>query len=254
MTRSPMIGVRMNYVRLLAAVLALALLTTGSAWATEPVPVPDGFAFLAGPLKAVRAAVQHKSLSIVAIVGPVVNAEATRDPTLPYPNRLAVRLREAWPGVTIRMELLPIARADQQVFDTRLRAALAQYKPALVLWGPGGSAAARGDDLASFNWLLSSTIQTIAAAGSDVIMMTPLYAPALAHLFNLQPYRLAVVQAGEEASVSVLDRYELLRYWSDNGILDFDSTNPAEQLTVARSVNDWTAELLASGIIRAAQP
>jgi acyl-CoA thioesterase I len=237
----------------LAGPLALALLV-GVRPAAAGAPVPEGFAFLATPLEAVRVGVQQKSMVILAIVGPVVSAEAIQNPALPYPNRLVARLREAWPNVTIQLELLPIARAEQQAFEPKLKAALTQYKPSLVLWGPGGSAAARGDDLASFNWQLSSTIQTIRLAGSDLIMMTPLYAPALAHLVDLPPYRMAVLQAGEAAAVPVLDRYDLMRFWSDSGILDFDSTNPAEQLSVARNVNDWTAELLASGIIRAAKP
>jgi hypothetical protein len=78
--------------------------------ANEPVPVPDGFVFVTGPLEAVRTAVRKKSLVLMAIVGPYLSDEAARDPTMTYPTQLLTRLRSAWPGVTIRLALLPIAR------------------------------------------------------------------------------------------------------------------------------------------------
>jgi hypothetical protein len=237
---------------LLAGLMAPTLLGRSRlAVANQPVPVPDGFVFVPGPLEVVRAAVRKKSLALMAIVGPYLNAEAARDPTMTYPTQLLARLRIAWPGVTIRLALLPIARADAVEFEHDLVNGLTQHVPSLVLWGPGGSAAARGDDISSFHAQVSSGIKAVQAAGADLILMTPQFAPMLARLMDLPPYRETVLQEAQDAGVAVLDRYELMRYWSDNAFLDLDASTQSAQASVARQANGWMADLLTGGITRA---
>jgi hypothetical protein len=219
--------------------------------ANEPVPVPDGFVFVPGPLDAVRTAVRKKSLVLMAIVGPHLSVEAARDPTMTYPTQLLARLRIAWPGVNIRLALLPIARTDAVSFQRDLVNGLSQHVPNLVLWGPGGSASARGDDISSFHAQVSSGIKAVQSAGADLILMTPQFAPILARLMDLPPYRDTVLHEAQDAGVPVLDRYELMRYWSDNAFLDLDASTQSSQTSVARQANGWIAELLTGGITRA---
>ncbi len=237
---------------LLASAMVPTLLgRSGRARANEPVPVPDGFGFVAGPLEAVKAAVRKKSLVLMAIVGPYLSAEAARDPTMTYPTQLLTRLRSAWPEVTIRLALAPIARADAVEFERDLVNGLSQNVPSLVLWGPGGPAAARGDDLSSFHAQVSSGIKAVQSSGADLILLTPQFAPMLARLMDLPPYREIVLQEAQDAGVAVLDRYELMRYWNDNAFLDFDASTQATQAPVARQANGWLADLLTTGITRA---
>lgn len=236
----------------LASAMAPALLgRSRRAGANEAAPVPDGFGFVTGPLDAVKAAVRKKSLVLMAVVGPYLSAEAARDPTMTYPTLLLTRLRGAWPGVTIRLALLPIARAEAVEFERDLLNGLSQNMPSLVLWGPGGPAAARGDDLTSFHAQVSSGIKAVQSSGADIILLTPQFAPMLARLMDLPPYREIVLQEAQDANVPVLDRYGLMHYWSDNAFLDFDASTQTAQAAVARQANGWLADLLASGITRA---
>ena len=104
------------------------------------------------------------------------------------------------------------------------------------------------DDLDTFAGHVSDVIAKIRSTGADLILMTLQYAPSVARVVNLHPYRMAVARAGEMAGLPVLDRYELMRFWSDNGILDLDAVEPAERLQVARKVYDCMAEHLTRGI------
>jgi hypothetical protein len=70
-------------------------------------------------------------------------------------------------------------------------------------------------------------------------------------VINLFPYRSAVIRAGEMAGVPVLDRYELMRFWSDNDFLDLDVTEAEDRVKVARKLYDCMAEILAKGIVDA---
>ena len=81
--------------------------------------------------------------------------------------------------------------------------------------------------------------------------MTLQYAPSVARVINLFPYRMAVIHAGELADVPVLDRYELMRFWSDNGFLDLDATDAGDRVQVARKLYDCMAEILTTGIVDA---
>ncbi|HVZ10533.1 hypothetical protein [Rhodopila sp.] len=215
------------------------------------VPIPDDFTFIVEKLEAVRAAVDRRALTLMTIVGPMTASSAAKDPSLTYPAVLASRLKAAWPDVRVQSGLLPIARMEAALFQASLAAGLSQKTPNLVIWGVGGTAAARGDDLASFHIQLADAIATTRSAGADMILMTPQYAPVVARLMNLPPYRDAVLKEAQEAAVPVLDRYELMRYWSDNGILDLDAQTQTAQISVAHTANTWIARLLADGIVKA---
>jgi len=236
---------------LLAALMASPVVGPPPAAAGTQVPLPDDFSFSVGALDAVQAAVRQGSLNVVAIVGRTLSREAARDPASIYPNQVVARLRTAWPKAAITLGLLPIASAETAQFTQLLSVGLAQHKPGLVIWGAGGTAAARGDDLDSFHSQVRDVISAVQAAGANLILMTPQYAPMVARLLNLPPYRLAVLQEALQGNVPVLDRYELLRYWNDNAILDLDATDPVVQGSVARIVNEWIADILSAGIIRA---
>jgi hypothetical protein len=235
--------------RRVLAGLALVPLALAARPARAAPPLPEGFSFEVGALSAVRAAISRKSLPLLSIGSALVNGGAAHDPELTYPARLAARLGKALPGVEVHSTLLPIARARAGSFHRHLVEGLHQHRPALVVWGAGGIAAARGDDLESFHAQLAGAIEAVHAAGADMILMTPQYAPSLATVLDLPPYHMAILQEAEAAGVPVLDRYELMRFWSANAILDLDSTTPAEQVTVARTLYDWVAELLAEGIL-----
>ena len=168
-----------------------------------------------------------------------------------YPSRLKARLAEALPGVTINMVVLAVPRQSGVDLDLKLSAELAATNPALVIWGAGASAAGRGDDLDTFIGSVTQAVGKIQTSGADLILMTLQYAPSVARVIDLPPYRSAILQAGEMASVPVLDRYELMRFWSDTDFLDLDATAPETRVLVARKLYDCMAEILSKAIVDA---
>jgi hypothetical protein len=170
-----------------------------------------------------------------------------------YPARLEARLRQALPNVTVTVAVQAVARKPEDALLAELDTSLAKIKPALVIFGPGASAAARGDDLDTFMGTLSEVIGKVRSAGADLILMTLQYAPSVSRLVNLSPYRMTVIRGGEDAGVPVLDRYDLMRFWSDNGFLNLDATNADERIRVSRALFDCMAEILGKAIVDAAK-
>jgi hypothetical protein len=214
-------------------------------------PSPDAFVIPDGWLPATKEAIAKRSLTILVLGGASTLGAPAQGSEFTYPSRLAARLEQAIPGLTIKIVSQAVSRQSDAELEARLDADLSSAKPALVIWGPGTSAAGRGDDLDTFIGDVTGKVDKIRTAGADLILMTLQYAPSLARVINLYPYRVAVLRAGEMADVPVMDRYELMRFWSDNNFLDLDATEPAERVQVARKLYDCMAEILTGGILDA---
>jgi hypothetical protein len=232
---------------------AFLLLLTVSLGIVRPVfaascPVPDPFVIADDALPAAKQAIAARALTILVLGGAATLGGPAAGTEFTYPSRLSMRLSEAFPGLTVRMVVHAVTRQSDSDLEKTLDAALASDKPALVIWGPGASAAGRGDDIDTFIGDVTGLVGKIRAAGADLILMTLQYAPSVARVINLVPYRVAVIRAGEEADVPVLDRYELMRFWSDNDVLDLDATDAGDRVKVARKLYDCMAEILVEGI------
>jgi hypothetical protein len=216
-------------------------------------PTPDTFVIPDDALPATKAAVAQKALTMMVLGGAATLGTPAHGNEFTYPFRLAARLTAEFPGLKVNVIVRAVSRQSDADVLKKLDDDLAAARPALVIWGPGASAAGRGDDLDTFIGGVSDTVGKIRSAGADLILMTLQYAPSVARVVNLYPYRGAVLRVGEEAAVPVLDRYELMRFWSDNDFLDLDATEPDERIKVARKLYDCMAEVLAEGIAGAAR-
>lgn len=238
--------------KLAALVLLAALLGFGRTVQAAHCPTPDEFVISADALPATKAAIGRRNLTVLTLGGAATLGAPAQGAEYTYPSRLKAKLAEALPGVTINMIVLAVPRQSSADLDQKLTAELAAANPALVIWGPGASAAGRGDDLDSFIGSVTWAVGKIQTSGADLILMTLQYAPSVARVINLPPYRSAVLQAGEMASVPVLDRYELMRFWSDTDFLNLDATAAEARVLVARKLYECMADILSKAIVDAA--
>ncbi|MGE0224853.1 MAG: hypothetical protein AB7F35_07205 [Acetobacteraceae bacterium] len=208
----------------------------------EPFTIPRD------ALPATASALARKQVTILVLGGAAAIGAAAHGKEYTYPARLAARLQQAFPEVTFNVIVDATPRQPMADALTGLDSALAKRHPALVIWGLGASAAARGDDLDSFISDVNEAIHKVRAAGADLIFMTLQYAPSVARLINLPPYRMAVINSAEMAGVPVLDRYELMRFWNSSDFLNLDATGREDRIKVARRLYGCLAELLAGGV------
>ncbi len=239
-----------------AAVLGAVVVAWGMVWLAGPAEAgrcqgPVRFVIAETQLPMTRAAVKAHRLSILALGGAATAGGAARDPAATYPARLLTRLREGLPKVDVLMTVRAAPRRRSSDILPELDKGLARVKPALVIWGPGGSAAAHGEDAETFGTTIDAAIARTQAARADLLLMTLQYAPSVLRLMNLAPYRMAVIRSAEAADIPVFDRYDFMRFWNANGILNLDATDASERVEVARTLFDCIAQVLAEGIIDA---
>jgi hypothetical protein len=232
----------------LAALVSLAPLAGASLAAC---PMEDAFAIEKGALSATSAALAKHQLTILALGGAATLGRPAHGAEFTWPARLQARLSDAFPDVTVAVPVRAVARQRDEALVDTVQGILSEVKPALVIWGPGGTAAARGGDLDTFMGTINDVVDKVRTDGADVILMTLQYAPSVSRVVNLVPYRMAVLHGGDDAGVPVLDRYELMRYWSDTGFLDLDATNADDRIKVSRTLYDCMAEILATAIVDA---
>lgn len=233
-----------------AAVLLLAL--TGPAHA-EPLVcgAPLSFNVTRDQLPATQAAITRKSLSVLVLGGAAATGEAAHNPEDSYPARIQARLRAVLQGVDVTVTTRAAARRPTIDILKSLDSDLSTARPALVIWGLGGSAAARGEDTDAFTDIVSDVITRSRRAGADIVLMTMQYAPALSHIVNFGPYRLATMHSGDVAGVPVFDRYDMMRNWYNDGVVNLDATGKQDRINVARRLFDCVAEAFTTGLTHA---
>jgi len=204
-------------------------------------------------LDQVRTAITtHRRLSILAVGGSATSGAAAGGDAYSYTTRLAAHLGAALPGVNVNITSRAAIRRSARAMVERLDRDMVETRPDLVIWGVGGLEAGRHVDIDSFTATLDRGITTIQTAKADVILMDVLYAPSIARLIDLTPYRDATAATAAAHGVAMLDRHGLMREWSETGALDLDATAPEARIAVARRLFDCFAAILADGIATAA--
>ena len=194
----------------------------------------------------------HQPVTIIAFGSSSTEGYGSTAPRFTYPNRLAAQLRRRFPSAPIAVLNRGRGGEDAPEMLKRLKRAVIDEKPDLVIWQVGTNAILRNLDPAATLAVVRDGIARIQAAGADVVLVDPQYVPA-------------VNQKGEHASrmvkmlanfagrhrVGLFPRFEVMRAWHDDQALAFDRFSISDGL----HMNDWGyacfAQLLGDDIIRA---
>jgi lysophospholipase L1-like esterase len=132
----------------------------------------------------------------------------------------------------------------------RLDTVLAE-RPDLVVWQFGTNMVIRRHDIAHLAAIAEDGVSRMQAAGADVVLVDPQYAPAVTA--NREGASRMVKLIGDVARlkrISVFPRFEVMRQWHEDGKMPFESFVIKDGL----HMNDWGyacfAQLLGDTIIR----
>ena len=215
--------VRPRFALLAIAILAGPVAADGE-WSDQGrCNVPDSFISQNVPLT--RTAQQlraNKPIKIVAIGSSSTEGVGASDRDNAYPARLEEELERLWPqaNITVLNRGIGGERAHQMLarFDKDVFA----EKPDLVIWQTGTNNALSDDKAEEARDLVMTGVAQLQAAGIDVILMSPQYAPS----FNRRQRNLlhveAIRSAGREAGVAVFRRFEIMQYWLASGQMTLD--------------------------------
>ena len=238
----------------LLLVLALAMLPLPAA-AGPDCAVPGEILFDDPALPIVAARLKAKQpITIVAIGGASTAGIAAADPARDaYPQRLQEVLRRRHPDVAITVLNKGVARQTTQEMVDRFASDVYPLAPTLVIWETGTVDAVRGIDVDLFAGALETGLAALRDHKLDVMLMNMQYSRSTDSVINFAPYLEAMAQRADIDEVYLFRRFEMMEYWSENGVFEFAEVPRGQRSALAASVYDCLAERLADAIEHAAQ-
>lgn len=167
-----------------------------------------------------------------------------------FPSYIEETLRARYPngGIVVTTRSEPRATAEAILAD--LPGVLDQVRPALLIWQTGTYDAILGADASAFSDAVDTGIGYAHEAGADVVLVSPQYSPRTAFAFDVAPYNTALRWAARMGGVPFFDRYNIMRFWEDEGIFDFDSARPSPSLfdDVHRCIGRLLVGMIVDGV------
>jgi len=82
----------------------------------------------------------------------------------------------------------------------------------------------------------------------DTILVDMQFSPNSATVINFEAYLKALHRVGDLADVYVFPRFEMMRYWSEQNVFNFDGVSKEERASLAASVYECIGRKLAQAI------
>jgi lysophospholipase L1-like esterase len=217
-----------------------------------PCRAPKGGIKSMGSLPHVaRKLAEHQPVVIIAFGSSSTEGYGSTSPEFTYPNRLAAQLKRKYPTADITVLNRGRGGEDAPEMMKRLKHAVIDEKPDLVIWQVGTNAILRNLDPTVTVAQVQDGIARIQAAGSDVVLVDPQYVPAVNQKGDSAGRMVKMLNAVAGLHhVGIFPRFEVMREWHEDQALGFDRFSIADGL----HMNDWGyacfAQLLGDDIIR----
>jgi len=245
----------MGRLKFVVAGLVFAVVASGTICrAAEPeCTFPDEVTEIRHPLSGLLSRIEgNLPLKIVALGSSSTAGAGASKPEAAYPARLQERLSSL---LNRRVLVVNRGRNGDRVADmlSRVPTEVTSERPEVVIWQVGTNALLTDLEPKAVGSLLLRGARDITAAGADVIVMDPQYAPKV--LIHRQADELVdlIGSRAVEAGAGLFRRFRLMRFWHDRQ-LGFDQFLSPDQL----HMNDWSygclANALAAAIARAVHP
>jgi acyl-CoA thioesterase-1 len=196
----------------------------------------------------------HKPATIVAIGGASTIGKAAGSPDLSYPHRLEQDLAQDFPGNKIAVVNKGVPKQSAKNMYERFPADVFAADPVLVVWEVGIMDAVHGTDIDDFTATLQDGVDVLKNKAIDTVLMDMQFSPNSATVINFEEYLKALHRVGDLAGVYVFPRFEMMRYWSEQNVFNFDDVADADRAKLAARVYDCLGRKLAEIIRRAAAP
>jgi acyl-CoA thioesterase I len=234
---------------LLAGVFVAALASTARAGAPDcgvPAELVEDEPRLPAMAERLRA---KQPITIVAIGGATTAGTAAGNAAeTAYPRRLEAALRHRYPDVPITVVNKGVSRQTTQQMVDRFARDVYALAPTLVIWETGTFDAAESVDVEVFAGALEAGLGDLREHQVDTMLMNMQYSRSTASVINFEPYLDAMQHTADVADVYLFRRFEMMKYWSENGVFNFANVPPEGRAPLAAAVYECIAQRLADAI------
>jgi acyl-CoA thioesterase I len=196
----------------------------------------------------------QKPLIIAAIGGSsTLGTGAGGDSDAAYPHQLQLALAKRFPGLPITVLNKGAPRQVAQQMFNRFDRDVADSHATLVVWEVGVTDAVRQTDPDEFAQTLQAGIAWLHEHDMEVMLIDMQYSPDTTAVINFEPYLNTLHEVGSLTETYVFRRYDVMKYWSDNGVFQFTDVPIGERRALAARVYACLGARLADAIAYAAR-
>lgn len=195
----------------------------------------------------------HQPVTIVAIGGASTLGQAAGSPDLSYPHRLEQNLAKELANSSVTVVNKGVPRQSAKQMLERFPTDVFAEDPVLVAWEVGITDAVRGTDIDEFATTLQNGIDELKNRAIDTILVDMQFSRSSTTVINFDGYLKALHRVGDVADVYVFPRFDMMRYWSEQKMFNFDEVAPEDRAKLAARVYDCLGREMAR-IIRRAVP
>jgi ABC-type amino acid transport substrate-binding protein len=195
-------------------------------------------------LPRVAAALERERRLTVVVVG--AGSSTLGGPggaALAYPARLEAVLAQRLPGIATKVVASVRPGRTAEEMAATFGKILTDEKPTLVVWQSGTVDAIKGVDPEEFRLTLDEGVEELQAGGADVVLMNMQYSPRTESMIAINAYADGMRVVSQQREVSLLDRFAIMKQWSELGVFDFFAAT--RRLETAARIHDCIAQLLA---------
>ena len=237
-----------------AAVLVALVVGSPAVHAEHECEVPPEMMQVSAKLPHLAARLRaHEPVNIVAIGGASTTGTAAGSPDLAYPHRLQVALTKLFPDVPITVVNKGVPRQSTRQMVGRFATDVIPEDPILVIWETGISDAVRGIEVDDFTSALQAGIDEVKNRSIDIVLVDMQFSRSTATVIDFERYLTAVHGVADLDGVYVFPRYEIMRYWSEQNMFNFDEVADEERARLAARVYECVGRRLAEAIRTAVQ-
>jgi acyl-CoA thioesterase-1 len=183
-------------------------------------------------------------ITIVAIGSSSTAGAGASSPANNYPSRLAIELKQHFPSASITV--LNRGGGGEEVADMlkRFDQAVVAAKPNLVLWQLGTNSVIRDHKLADHGAAIRDGLGRIRAAGADVVLIDPQFAPKVIVKPDAEQMVNLIAATAKMEDVDLFRRFAVMKRWYNEDHMKFESFVSPDGL----HMNDWSYGCFAHGL------
>ena len=214
---------------------------------------PNELARLERPLtRTARLLAAGLPIRIVAIGSSSTAGAGASSPAASYPSRLAAELTDRFPKHEITVLNRGVNGEEARDMLARFETTVIAERPDLVLWQVGTNTVLRDHPVAPTSSLIEKGIVQLKAAGADVILIDPQFAPKVIAKSALSRMIDLLHSKAKQYDVNLFQRFAVMRHWRERQGISFETFVSSDQL----HMNDWSyacvAKVLSIAIAEAA--
>jgi len=233
------------------SMLPLLLLPFGVV-AQERCGMPDSLRFVDTPLPNLAQGIKARGELRITVLGTSSSLKhESGGIARTYVAGLQEALEARFPTKRFTIDNRSVRTQSVQDMLRRISAEVIPAKPDLLVWQTGNVEAARQTDINSFGEPLSEGLKLLRKAGIDVILIAPQYRARLSPMVDAGRIDQYMGWIADAAGVPVFPRYDMMKFWAENGVFDLQAKNQETQMNEAGMMNGCLAQHLAEMIRRA---